>query len=372
MNQIRMSNVPSVSAGALVEMITGAVASAIQRKSKLSEFPSVMLWGPPGIGKSEAIREIAAGIEEETGRKTVVTDVRLLLFSPIDLRGIPTVNEDRTLAVWLKPKIFQMEESPDVVNLLLLDELTSAPQSVQAAAYQLTLDRAVGEHKLPDNCLVFAAGNRTTDRSVSYRMPKALANRMMHFDVEAHFDSWKRWAVQKGIHPKVTGFLTFKPDLLMQFDPASPDAAFPTPRSWEMVSRLLFAAGNLDESHLFPMIAGLVGEGAAAEFWSWCRVAGELPDIRKIFLGQEQKVPKRADVLYALVSSMTSYAREHRDDMTQIENSIRYAEKLPPDFSAILLRDYLYLDKNYKEKLLQIPAFADWLQKKGSLMNGFI
>ena len=94
-------------------------------------------------------------------------------------------------AIWLKPQIFQMNDSEDVVNILFLDEISAAPQSVQAAAYQITLDRVVGEHKLPENCIVIAAGNRVTDRSVAFKMPKALANRLMHFEVDGNFDSWK-------------------------------------------------------------------------------------------------------------------------------------------------------------------------------------
>ncbi len=75
-----------------------------------------MLWGHPGVGKSQGVREIAAEIEKQTGRDVRITDVRLLLFNPVDLRGIPTANEDKTLAVWLKPQIFQMDASEEVIN----------------------------------------------------------------------------------------------------------------------------------------------------------------------------------------------------------------------------------------------------------------
>ena len=131
----------------------------------------------------------------------------MLLFNPIDLRGIPTANADKTLAIWLKPQIFQMDASPNIVNILFLDEISAAPQSVQAAAYQITLDRVVGEHKLPDNCIVIAAGNRVTDKSVSFKMPKALANRLLHIEIEGSYDSWNTWAVKSGINAKVLGYL---------------------------------------------------------------------------------------------------------------------------------------------------------------------
>lgn len=171
----------------------------------------------------------------KTGKKVEVTDVRLLLFNPVDLRGIPTANEDKTLAVWLKPKIFQMDPSEDVINFLFLDEISAAPQSVQAAAYQITLDRTVGEHKLPENCVVIAAGNRVTDRSVAYTMPKALANRLCHIEIESDNKSWHEWAIAAGINPIVLGFLDYNPSMLMGFDTIDNDLAFPTPRSWEMV-----------------------------------------------------------------------------------------------------------------------------------------
>ena len=180
MTDVKLTNISCMTVGKMVGELSRAYCALINAGDKIKMMPSVMLWGAPGVGKSQGVKQIAREIEVRTGKKTVVTDVRLLLFNPIDLRGIPTSNEDKTLAVWLKPQIFQMDDSEDVINILFLDEISAAPQSVQAAAYQITLDRVVGEHRLPDNCIVIAAGNRTTDKSVVYKMPKALANRMLH------------------------------------------------------------------------------------------------------------------------------------------------------------------------------------------------
>ena len=217
-----------------------------------------IFWGPPGIGKSQAARQIGEKLRANTRKSVNMTDVRLLLFNPIDLSGIPTANADKTLAVWLKPKIFQMDPADDVINILFLDEISSAPQSVQAAAYQITLDRVIGEHRLPENCIVIAAGNRTTDRSVAFKMPKALANRMMHIEITSSFDSWKRWALRTGINDRVIGFLSFRQSCLMDFETDRDDLAFPTPRSWELVSNVLNGTGaGVDE--IYPLIAGIVG-----------------------------------------------------------------------------------------------------------------
>ena len=369
MSQIKLSNIPSMNVGRIVKDLTDVYSSVINQHLPIRTVPSVMLWGPPGIGKSQAIRQLARGIEDETGKRVTVTDVRLLLFNPIDLRGIPTSNADKTLAVWLKPQIFQMDGSEDVVNILFLDEISAAPQSVQAAAYQITLDRVVGEHKLPENCIVIAAGNRTTDKSVAFKMPKALANRVLHIEVEGNFDSWKEWAIERGINGKVIGFLSFRRNYLMGFDSSSDDLAFATPRSWEMVSNLLNQVSE-DVDKMYSLISGLIGSGVAVEFRTWAKVYCELPDLKDIFDGKMPPMPSGTDAMYALCAAMVSYAREHKDELSLIANSIAYADKMPPDFSAVVLRDYMYIEKNYKEKLMNIPAFSSWLRKKGRLLNG--
>ena len=371
MSDVKMPNIPTMNVNRIIDTLRDAYCALINGGQPLKLLPSVMLWGPPGVGKSQAIRQLAKEIQRETGKKTHVTDVRLLLFNPIDLRGIPTANADKTLAIWLKPQIFQMDPSDEVVNILFLDEISAAPQSVQAAAYQITLDRVVGEHRLPDNCIVIAAGNRTTDKSVAFKMPKALANRLLHIEVEGSFKAWKQWAIASGINPKVLGFLTFRQNYLMKFDAATEELAFATPRSWEMVSNLLnYVSDDVDK--MFHMISGVVGSGIAIEFRTWAKVYDDLPDVKEIFDGKNPKLPTGTDAMYALVSAMTAYARAHKDDLSRVANSIAYADRMPPDFSSMLMKDYMYIEKNYRERLLQIPAFSRWLSTKGRLINGVV
>ena len=371
MSEINLSNIPQMNVNKLIDVLTKSYLKIINGGVPIKQFPSVMLWGPPGVGKSQAVRQIGKEIESNTGKRVNITDVRLLLFNPIDLRGIPTANADKTLAVWLRPQIFQMDASEDVVNILFLDEISAAPPSVQAAAYQITLDRVVGEHKLPENCIVIAAGNRTTDKSVAFKMPKALSNRLLHIEVESSFKSWKEWAIKNGVNEKVVGFLSFRQNYLINFDSGNNDLAFATPRSWEMVSNIL---NNIDDSidRMYPLISGLVGSGTAVELRTWEKVYKDLPSMEDIFNGRMPSAPTQTDALYALTSSMTAYAREHKDDMKRIANSIAYADKLPPDFSVVLLKDYMYIEENYKQKLMSVPEFSKWLSSRGSLLNGNI
>lgn len=365
------SNIPSLSVDNVVEQLTDSYCTIINKGISPKNFPSVMLWGPPGVGKSQAIRQIGKNIEKSTGKRVVITDVRLLLFNPIDLRGIPTANEDKTLAIWLKPQIFQMNPSNEVVNILFLDEISAAPQSVQAAAYQITLDRVVGEHKLPDNCIVLAAGNRTTDKSVSFKMPKALANRLLHLEVKGNFDSWLSWAARSGVNQKVMGFLSAVPETLFEFDSSSESLAFSTPRSWEMVSNIL---NNITEDveMVFSLISGLVGFTTANLFKSWCK-NNSIPKIKDIFDGLETKIPQSQDILYVVMFGMIEYAKSCKYDMDKIGNSLEYAKSFPADYIAYLLKGYEDKNPEYKKDfLMRLPQYVKLAEKCGAIRNGEI
>ncbi len=364
-------NIPQLNVTEAVNKIRKAYCSAIKKGLGVFHLPSVMLWGPPGIGKSDFVRQLAGFIEKETGKTVSVTDIRLLLFNPIDLRGIPTANEDKTLAVWLKPKIFQMDESEDVINILFLDELSACAPSVQAAAYQITLDRVIGEHRLPDNCIVIAAGNRITDKSVTYKMPKALANRLCHIEIVASLSSWVKWAKENSIHYKIIDFLSARRDYFMAFDPQKDDLAFPTPRTWEMVSKILDVYDG-NEKEAYAMIAGCVGAGVASEFLMFCSVYRKLPSIEDIFDGKNPDVPGETDALFALVSSMIAHAKDNKDDTAKIGNAIRYSEKFSPDFSVAFMKELINLEPDYRKKLLTVPAYGKWMERRGRLLNGIV
>lgn len=335
------SNLTLLNVDQVVNLLSTAYIKLIGSKTPLREFPSVMLWGPPGIGKSQCIREIAEIIRRRTGKRVELTDVRLLLFNPVDLRGIPTANADKTSAIWLRPKIFQMDAGQDVVNILLLDEISAAPQSVQAAAYQITLDRAIGEHKLPENCIVIAAGNRITDKSVAYNMPRALANRLLHIEVKGDADSWHDWAVETGIHKYVVSYLGYNPTALLRSDGSEVALAFPTPRSWEMVSNILNnVSENMDA--IAPLVSGCIGTSVAYSFAKWCTLFGNLPKAEGIFAGEKVRVDHSPELLEALRSEMVSYARTH-PEKELIDNSIRFAVDQTWAFRTALLHDYRHI-----------------------------
>ena len=278
------------------------VTSLQAKKSLLKAFQvkrPLFLWGPPGIGKSELVEGIA---NELNG---LMIDLRLGQMEPTDIRGIPFYNKDIGKMDWAPPVELPDEATASQypIVVLFLDELNSAAPSVQSAAYQLILNRRIGKYKLPDNVVMVAAGNRESDKGVTYRMPTPLANRFIHQEMKVDFASWQEWAVNNRIHKDVVGYLSFAKQDLYDFDAKSASRAFATPRSWTFVSQLLDDAG--DDDTTMNLIAGTVGEGLAVKFMAHKKVAGRMPNPADILSGKVKDLQvKEVSAMYSLVISM--------------------------------------------------------------------
>ena len=265
------------------------------RKAIQTRRPT-FLWGPPGIGKSDVVKQIG----EQAGREVI--DVRLALWEPTDIKGIPYYNSDKGTMVWAPPA--ELPTDPESTAIIFLDELNSAPPAVQAAAYQLILNRAVGTYKLPKGVDLVAAGNREGDRGVTYRMPAPLANRFVHLEVKVDFDDFQDWATLNKVHPEVLGYVGFAKQDLYDFDPKSPSKSFATPRSWVFVSELL-QDDDCDNDTLSTLIAGAVGDGLATKFMAHRKIAGKLPKAEDILSGKVKDLQiKEVSAMYSLTVSL--------------------------------------------------------------------
>lgn len=359
-----ITNVPSANADAVKEALLLLYTSAIKNKTPYEKLATVMLWGPPGVGKSSIVEQACYEIGELTGKEMHFTDIRLYLFSPIDLHGIPVADVEKEVAVWLKPQIFDLDDSDDVVNVLFFDEISSALPTVQGVAYQICQNHRVGEHELPKNTIIIAAGNRTTDHSVAYKMPAALANRMMHLDVTISFDSWKKWAICNGIDERVIGFLSFDNSRLCE-EPDKNSTAFPTPRSWAYVSANLKTTGlSVKDSHLY--IAGHVGVDTAVAFENWCEIYDKLPNTRDIFNGTCTKRIDTLDAFYAVISSLTAYVSQHSTTITdaELDNAFSYVVSFGRNDFAMMFHENLMYIKGMKLKLMRCPSIKQWISRR--------
>jgi hypothetical protein len=256
----------------------------------------VFMWGPPGIGKSDIVKQIGDEFERE------VIDVRLSLWEPTDIKGIPYYNSDQGTMTWAPPS--ELPTDPDSTDILFLDELNSAAPATQAAAYQLILNRRVGTYVLPKGVSIVAAGNRETDKGVTYRMPAPLANRFLHIELRSDYEDWLQWATLNKVHEQVVGYIGFAKQDLYDFDPKSASRSFATPRSWSFVSELL-EDDDLPESTLTDLVAGAVGEGLAVKFMAHRKVAKQMPDPTEILNGKVKVCNiKEISAMYSLTVSM--------------------------------------------------------------------
>lgn len=249
---------------------------------------SAMMWGAPGIGKSSVVNKVAQENNME------VVDLRLSQLAPTDLRGLPYV-EDKT-ARFAPPSFLPREGS----GILFLDEINLAVPSIMNVAMQLVLDRKVGDYVVPDDWFIVAAGNRVEDRAAVSQMPAPLTNRFLHFTVEHDLNSWKQYALAKGLREEIISFLNFRPNQLHNFNKNA--IAWPSPRSWEFASELM---------NIGLPVSPAVGDGAGSEFAAFCKLYGKLPEVEKVLAGDMSiKMPKDPSTVYAVTGALVSRAKD--------------------------------------------------------------
>ena len=213
--------------------------------------------------------------------------------------------------------------------------MNSAAPSVQAAAYQLILNRRVGKYKLPDNVVMVAAGNREGDKGVTFKMPSPLSNRFVHLEMRPDFDSWQKWAVQNNIHKDVVGYVSFAKQDLFDFDPKTASRAFATPRSWTFVSQLL--EDNLPTSAETDLVAGTVGEGTAVKFMAHRKIAGQMPNPRDILDGKVKDLKvKEISAMYSLTVSMCYELKDINTNKKDSVNQDQWHEKVDNFFKFMM------------------------------------
>jgi hypothetical protein len=299
----------------------------------------VHIWGSPGIGKSDIVRQVAATL----GYKVV--DVRGALLDPVDLRGLPHINGGGKVH-WATPEFLPTEADGKV--LMFFDEMNRATSMVQNAILQLILDRQLGEYHLPDAVVCIAAGNYESDGGGVQKMNAALANRFQHFHLHPNVPDWMNWALEHGIAPEIVGFLRLRPELLSQF--SKTDYAFPTPRSWMFVSEVL-GYGFKGDTEL-AAISGGIGNGPAMEFLGFIKMLRELPDIDELIEDPENAVLPGGNVLYAVVAAMASKAEK-----SNFENIVKYLNRLSMEWMVMGIRDIA----QRHPKLTNEKVFKNWI-----------
>lgn len=328
----------------------------------------VMLWGPPGVGKSQIIAQIG-----ERHRVPVI-DIRLSQMEPSDLRGIPF--REGNEVNWAIPSMLPNTRRHGETGILFLDEITSAVPSVSAAAYQLILDRRLGEYQVPEGWAIFAAGNRQGDRGVSYAMPAPLANRFSHYEVDLNLDDWVSWAWAHGIDERIIGFLRFRPELLFDFDPAHNPVAFASPRSWEFAHRGLQKFAD-SPAILLGTLQACVGNIAGIELKAFIDHLDQMPDIDAILRGEAVTTPDSIDLQYAVATALVGRAIKAGDTTSEnapeelsagqiYANILNYAQAFPQkEMGVMLVSDLL---RAVGDAIFALPEFEQWAAAVGDIL----
>ena len=334
-----------------------------------------MVWGPPGIGKSETFQQITDSYVAE-GKKAKLIDARLSLWDPTDLKGYPYYNKETNRMSFSSPDELPTEAEAaeyDVI-VLFLDELNGAAPATQAAAYQLILNRAIGKYRLPDNVVIAAAGNRETDKGVTYRMPKPLANRFLHYEVRVDYQDWFDWAVVNNQHPDVLGYVTTFKDDLYNFDASSAERSFATPRSWAFVSDTIRDVEGFTEEEVTDMVAAGIGEGIALKFKAHRQVAAQLPNPTDILDGKVKEL--KTDNISAKYSLTTALCYElkdsfdnKKDEMKRFDNFLEFVQN---NFEAemVVMACTIALGKyGIRPKFNQLKNWKGFIATYGTLIE---
>jgi hypothetical protein len=312
---------------------------------------ALFLLGPAGIGKSEVVFQASEFLKDKVEDWHGVVDIRLSQMEPTDLRGIPAADMANKVATWCRFDTLPQEGS----GIIFLDEITSAPQSIQAAAYQLVLTPQ--DFGVPEGWMIMAAGNSKSDRGVTYNIGGPLLNRFNQVEVASTLDDFEDHAITQGIRPEVLSFLRDRPDYLHKFEPTGGEIKpFPTPRSWFAVSDALSL--DLPEEVRPECIKGDIGEEAGIAFEAHLRVYGEMPRIDDILEGKPTEVPEKLNVLYCVAMGLAT-----RLDKSNFDNAWKFLQKCPGDVQTLTVKLAYKRDKD----LAKSPAFTQWsLQNQGA------
>ena len=301
-------------------------------------IPPILIHSSPGIGKSSIVRQVA----NKLGIGFV--DVRLAEMESVDIRGLPSIDKDKGVMKWNAPDFWPRD--PKSKGIIFLDEITSCDKSCQVAAYELILDRKIGDfYKVPDGWYIVSAGNLTTDRAVAMSTSSALSNRFMHVELESDPDQWGAWGITHDIHPSVLGFIQYRPMNLFNMEKENLERGWPSPRSWERVSQMVKIYGN-NEDLLRKIVYGLVGSAKGVEFMEFHRLNHNFDNIIDMVYGKIPiKIPEKNDQLYAMCSSLIYIlwrGSDEADEKKRIDGFFKILSEMRPEWVMMCIQGAMH------------------------------
>jgi len=350
------------------------------RMAEIRKAPAIFIHSSPGVGKSSAFSQLSEELEID------LVDVRLTTLDPVDLRGLPAIDLENNVARWLQAGFLPKDEAGKG-GILFIDEINAVPPTMQAAAYQLVLDKEIGEFTLPDGWIVVAAGNKESDRSVAYRLPTALANRFVHIELVVNVEDWLAWArtqydfdpfvinfIEMGLRGVSTSIQGSAKSVLFGFDKR--DVAFATPRSWEFASRLKYLR-NKNFPLYVKLINGTIGKRIGTMFYSFIMHRDAIPDVEAILRGDHYEMPPEIDTQYVM-NSVLLEAISRNTTPERLDGYIKhyanwFEKSNKRDMIVVIIKDILSRfnsDKYDKDLFYKSEEFNNLLARNSDVLYG--
>lgn len=318
--------------------------------ARLQSPPTLFVWGQPGIGKTEIVRQVAK--EQHLDLKVLI----LSLMDPAEIKGF-LMPDKRTSEAILFPYNFLPKEP----GILFLDEVNTAPPAVLNVGMRMVQEREVGSIKIPPGVLVICAGNRVTDKVTVSKLSSAFVNKCVHVNVEPSFEDFKEWALTNGISPIVLGYLEAYPGDLVS-EPRV-DYPYPTPRAWEKVHRVLTET-SLPIQMQQALIAGLVGDEIAVKFIEFSRNAFDIQNWLKDILDEgKNRYPTAEEPAksYLLTSSL---AQKGCLNVNLLARIMEYLAAAPSYFSPFAI--------SVVKSLLHVVGESTFFKYGGTFVTPFV
>ncbi len=335
------------------------VIKGFLRKTDKGIYCAALFVSGPGMGKSSIVEQAAEEFATEIGEPVMCKPFHLTTVEPPDVRGfgLPDKDADGNRIMSFTAPPWAVKKNEPARGILFLDELGQASHDVQKPAAELLLHRRVGSYQLPPGWIVVAASNRESDRSGVQRELAFITNRRVIYNIEPNLDAWANWAEKTGVHPLAIAFAKVKPGLVFADKVPEKPGPFCTPRSLVMLSQFI---GDMDMGMFTETAAGLIGEGTAAEFVAFLRVAEDLPSFEEIVKNPSTaEVPKRPDASYAAMQMVA-----HRVDDKTAKAAFTYLKRMGKEFQVAGLRGAF----NRTPGLVRTPEFASWLRDNKDLV----